>query len=216
MRNIIEEMQKDLVLITAKRLPKKATILTHCHSNSVVRALIKAKKMGKKHNVICTETRPLYQGVKTAKELSQHRIKTTLIVDSAVGYFMKDIDLVMVGADVICANGDIVNKIGTSIIAIVAREMKIDFFVVSGCYKYDPLTELGYSERIEERPKNEIILPSKLKNVEIRNPAFDITQSKYISAIITECGVVKPKEVKNTFKRKFNIEKNILQELIEK
>ena len=215
MRDFLKRMQKDLIISAAKKLPRKATILTHCHSNTVVGALLKAKEMGKEYSVICTETRPLYQGLKTARELSRGGIKTTLIVDSAAGYFLKHVDLVVVGADAICANGDVVNKIGTRMIAAVAKEMNVNFFVISACYKYDPLTELGYAEPIEERPKSEVAARA-LRRVEIRNPAFDVTPATHVTAVLTEEGEAKPKEVKRIFRRKFDIEKKILQKLTEK
>ncbi len=120
----LEKAHERVAEIASRRIEKEARIFTHCHSTSVVKALQKAKREGKKISVVCTETRPLFQGLKTARELAKAKIPTTLIVDSACRAFMKDCDIVILGADVITANGAVVNKIGSATIASIAKELR--------------------------------------------------------------------------------------------
>ncbi len=171
-------------------------IVTHCHSHSVVDILKHAKNQGKQFEVIATETRPLYQGLKTAKELSRAGIKVTFCVDSAIGYVMKKADRVLVGCDAILADGSIVNKIGTFPLALVAHRFSVPFLVAGGTYKFDPQTVMGYPEPIEQRDPGEVADPRKLSGVRIINPAFDITPAEYIHALITEKGVMRPEEAR--------------------
>jgi ribose 1,5-bisphosphate isomerase len=199
----LEVVHDVIAEIATRGTIQEGKILTHCHSTSVVATLKKAWNKKRKISVICTETRPLYQGVKTAKELSEHGIPTTLILDSAVRAFIKDVDLVVLGADTICANGAVINKIGSSQIATIAREQRKTLVVIAGSYKFDPITVQGYFEPIEERDPREIIDPKKLPKVKIRNPAFDVIPPDYIDAIITDLGVLNPGNAYNIFKEKF-------------
>ncbi|MCX8202383.1 MAG: S-methyl-5-thioribose-1-phosphate isomerase [Candidatus Micrarchaeota archaeon] len=169
------------------------TILTHCHSTTVNSILVRASKK-KKIKVYCTETRPLYQGHKTAKELASAKVDVTMIVDSAVKYIMKDVDLVMVGADAIATDGSLYNKIGTSTIATVANDMKIPFYSATQIYKFDPLTKFGKMTEIEMRDPKEV-LPKPIKGLKVINPAFDVTLPQYIRAYITEIGIIPPQNV---------------------
>ena len=191
----------------AKLVPDGGSVLTHCHSNTVMEVLRKAKASGKKFEVFCTESRPLYQGHKTTRDLTKAGIKTTLIVDSASQYalrMMRDTDVVMVGSDAITSRGDLINKIGTATIAIVAREHDKDLYSCTGVHKFDPLTLWGESEPIEMRDKTEIldsktakqkqIAYSKLK---ILNPAFDLTPARFVEAYVTELGVIPPQAMLN-------------------
>ena len=173
-------------------------ILTHCNSSSVILIIIAAKSSGKNIKVIATETRPRFQGHITAKQLLEAGIDVTLIVDSAVRHFMKDVDLVIVGADAVAANGAVVNKIGTSQIAVVAKEADRPFYVAAETYKFSPNTMLGELVPIEERPPSEVIdleFMKKYPTLKVRNPAFDVTPPEYITAIITEKGVMPPQAV---------------------
>lgn len=108
--------------IGAKRIRSGMLVFTHCHSSTVTRMLAKAKADGKEFSVICTETRPAFQGRKTAKELVDLGIQTMFIVDSAARSYMGDVDIVVVGADAITSEGNVVNKIGTSSISVLANE----------------------------------------------------------------------------------------------
>jgi ribose 1,5-bisphosphate isomerase len=181
--------------IGARRVNDGDVILTHCHSSAVIAVIKTAWNQGKKICVNCTETRPLFQGRITAQTLGQVGIPVTMIVDSAVRHFMNKIDKVIVGADAIAANGAVVNKIGTSMIALVAHEARTPFFVAAETYKFSPETVVGESIVLEERDFSEIIsskLLKTMKNVSIRNPSFDVTPANYVNLIITEKGIIPP------------------------
>ncbi len=201
LRNL-ETSKERIAEIGSKRIQSSSRILTHCHSSTVTYLFEKAKKEGKQFEVICTETRPLFQGRITAQELLDLGIKTTMIVDSAVRFFMNKVDFVMVGADAITSEGNVVNKIGTSLIALAANEARTPFYVVSELLKFDPSTVYGDYEKIEERNPNEIWsnAPSK---IEIRNPAFDITRRNFIHGIICEEGIISPHSVLEVVRKKY-------------
>ena len=133
----LEESKIKIAQIGSKRIKNNSVVLTHCHSSTVTKLLATANREGKKFEVFCTETRPLFQGRITAKELIKEGIKTTLIVDSAVRSIIKEIDLVIVGSDAITSEGNVINKIGTSTIALIAREARKPFYVVSELLKFD-------------------------------------------------------------------------------
>jgi len=189
--------------IGAKEIPKGATVLTHCHSNTVMAILKRSHELGKGISVICTETRPLYQGHRTAKELSEAGLPVTMIVDSAVESFMDKADLVLVGADAVTSSGDLFNKIGTAGIARIAYDHDKKFYSAAELHKYDPLTRWGIMEKIEERDLKEVADPKEFKGVRIRNPAFDMTAAKFISAYITEMGVLAPQGLAALAAREF-------------
>jgi ribose 1,5-bisphosphate isomerase len=180
--------------IGSKRIRDGSTIFTHCHSSTVTCMLAKAKSEGKTFEVICTETRPAFQGRITAKEMLQLGVKTTFIVDSAARSFMNDVDIVVVGADAITSEGNIVNKIGSSTIAVLAHEARKPFYAVSELLKFDPATLYGEYEKIEERSRDEIWkeAPAELN---VRNPAFDVTPRDLIHGVICEEGIVSPQSV---------------------
>ncbi|MEM3881988.1 MAG: ribose 1,5-bisphosphate isomerase [Candidatus Methanomethyliaceae archaeon] len=181
--------------IGAKRIRNGDLIMTHCNSSVAISILKEAKRQGKEFRVIATETRPRFQGRLTAKALSEAGIPVTLIVDSAARYFMPKVDKVIVGADVVTANGAVVNKIGTSQIALAAKEARVRVFVGAETYKFSPSTVLGELVEIEERPPEEVIPPeelSQMKGVTVANPAFDVTPPEFIDIIITERGIIPP------------------------
>lgn len=179
----------------AKRILNGDLIMTHCNSSVALDILCHAREEGKDFKVIATETRPRFQGRLTAKVLSDAGIPVTLIIDSAARYFMPKVDKVVVGADVITSNGAVVNKIGTSQIALAAKEARVRVFVGAETYKFSPSTILGELVEIEQRPSSEVIPTDelrKLKGVVVANPAFDVTPPEYIDIIITERGVISP------------------------
>ncbi len=180
--------------IGARRIPNDSAVFTHCHSNTVMEIFRQAKLSGKKFNVVCTETRPLNQGLLTAEQVAKMHIPVTLVVDSAARTFIKKCDLVIVGADAITSTGDVVNKIGSSTIALVAEEQKKPFYIAAATHKIDPETAKGFLEPIEERPTKEI-LTKKIKGVTVRNPAFDVISANKINGIITEFGIIPPQSV---------------------
>ncbi|MCJ7514559.1 MAG: S-methyl-5-thioribose-1-phosphate isomerase [Dehalococcoidia bacterium] len=181
-------------------------VLTHCNAGALATAgygtalgVIKAaREQGKKIEVIATETRPLLQGAcLTAWELMQEKIPVTLITDSMAGHFMSrgKIDCVIVGADRIAANGDTANKIGTYTLAVLAKESGVPFYVAAPTSTIDLSLKSGGQIPIEERNPDEVtsIKGVRLapKGVTAANPAFDITPHRYITAIITEKGIVR-------------------------
>ena len=180
--------------IGSKRIKDGYTVLTHCNSEVALSVIKTAHRDGKNIKVICTETRPRNQGYLTAKELADEGIDTTLIVDSAIRYFIKEVDLVVVGADAITSNGCLVNKIGTSQIALSANERRVPFLTAAETYKFHPKTIVGELIEIEERESSEIhTFEENYKNkIKLRNPAFDITPASYIDGIITEIGIIPP------------------------
>lgn len=187
-------------------LPDSGSVLTHCNAGALATAgygtalgvIRAAVDSGKKLHVYADETRPFLQGSRlTAWELMKDGIPTTLISDNMAGHIMSQgkIQAVIVGADRIAANGDTANKIGTYTVAILAKEHGIPFYVAAPFSTVDLDTPDGSRIPIEERNANEVthlsgkqIAPT---GVDVRNPAFDVTPAKYISAIITERGVAK-------------------------
>ena len=202
-----EKFQKNLAAskeriaeIGAKRIRDGYTIFTHCHSSTVSHILARAKTEGKIFEVVCTETRPAFQGRITAKEMLSLGMKTTFIVDSAARSFMHEIDVVVVGADAVTSEGNVVNKIGSSTIAVLAHEARKPFYVVSELLKFDPATLYGEYERIEERSRDEIWKEAPLE-LNVRNPAFDVTPRDLIHGIICEEGIVAPQSVAEVMHR---------------
>jgi methylthioribose-1-phosphate isomerase len=182
------------------------TLLTHCNAGALATAgygtalgVIKAaKEQGKKVSVFVTETRPLLQGARlTTWELIQEGIPVTLITDSMAGYFMKrgEIDCVIVGADRIAANGYTANKIGTYTLAVLANAHGIPFYVAAPTTTIDLSLPSGYQIPIEERSPEEVThiqgIPIAPAGVRAANPAFDITPHSYVTAIITEKGIIR-------------------------
>jgi len=171
-----------------KLIKNNDVIFTHCHSTSVVNALIYAKKQKKKFKVYNTETRPLFQGRKTARELKKAGIKVTQFVDSAVGVALskeqrtKDVDLVFLGADAILKKG-VVNKIGSEVIAKLSNIEKIPVYIIADSWKFT-----NKKPELEQRSSKEIW--KKIFGIKIQNPAFEFIQKKYIIAIISEFGVL--------------------------
>ena len=181
--------------IGARRIQDGDVLLTHCNSSAVNSIIETAWSQGKKAKVFVTETRPRFQGRITAKDLTDAGIPVTLIVDSAARFFMTKVDKVIVGADVVTANGAVVNKIGTSMIALAAHEARIRFFVAAETYKFSPETMIGDLVAIEERDFSEIVSREELEKmpcVTVRNPSFDVTPAEYIDLIITEKGIIPP------------------------
>jgi len=198
----LEESNRKIAEIGARRIKNHSTILTHCHSSTVTNLLKRAKHDGKTFEVICTESRPAFQGQVTAKELLELGIKTTFIIDSATRFFMNEVDLVVVGADAITSEGNVINKIGTSIVALAAHEARTPFYVVSELLKFDPATMYGDYEKIEERSPSEIWKDAP-KDLEVRNPAFDVTRRDFIHGIICEEGMISPHSITEVMHRKY-------------
>ncbi|MCC5997738.1 MAG: ribose 1,5-bisphosphate isomerase [Thermofilum sp.] len=179
-----------------KMLRDGDTVLTHCNSLAAISVIVEAHKKGKKLHVFATETRPMYQGYITSEMLLKEGVNVTLIPESSVRQIIRKVDRVIVGADTVAANGAVVNKIGTSLIALAAHERSVDFFVATETFKFSPYTLIGDIVPIEFRPPSEIVGVDFLKshpNLRILNPAFDVTPPDYITGIITELGIIPPK-----------------------
>ncbi len=182
-------------------------VLTHCNAGGLATGgygtalgvIRSAHRQGKHIHVFVDETRPRLQGARlTAWELDRESIPFTLISDNQAAYFMKKgmIQKAVTGADRICANGDTANKIGTYNVALICKEHGIPFYVAAPFSTFDLSLENGDAVPIEQRPSDEMkeIYPSCdfYSRVKIANPAFDITPAKYISAFLTECGIIYP------------------------
>jgi methylthioribose-1-phosphate isomerase len=191
----------------ATLVPEQARILTHCNAGAlatagygtalgVVRA---AAEQGKKVAVLADETRPFLQGARlTAWELVKDGIDTTVITDNMAGAMMHlgQVDLVVVGADRIAANGDTANKVGTYSVAVLAKAHGIPFYVAAPISTVDLNTPDGSTIPIEERNDREVTHVGSAQltpaGVRVRNPAFDVTPASYITAIVTERGIARP------------------------
>jgi methylthioribose-1-phosphate isomerase len=188
-------------------IPDGATVLTHCNAGALATAgdygtalgvIRGARDAGKKVAVIADETRPFLQGLRlTAWELAKDNIPVTVITDSMAGHVMKSgkIDAVVVGADRIAANGDTANKIGTYMVAVLAREHNIPFYVAAPLTTLDMSLQSGEEIPIEERDQKEVTHIREYQlapdGVGVHNPAFDVTPNHLIAAIITDKGVAR-------------------------
>ena len=182
--------------IGAKRIQDGDVILTHCNSSAALSVIKTAFRQGKKFRVYATESRPWRQGILTVNDLAKEGVDITLIIDSAVRSVMKSVTKVFVGADTITSHGSLVNKIGTSQLALAANEARVQFYVCSETYKFSPMTLFGDMVTIEERDHDEVAKRDILDPaVKIFNPVFDSTPAKYIDGIITEVGLISPGSV---------------------
>jgi len=196
----LEASRENTAEIGAKRIRDGSVVFTHCHSSTVTLLIAKAKSDGKIFKVICTETRPAFQGRITAKELVDLGIETTFIVDSAARSFMGDVDVVILGADAITSEGNVVNKIGSSGIAVLANEARVPLYVVSELLKFDPETLQGECEKIEQRNPGEVWTEAPQKLL-VCNPAFDVTPNRYIHGLICEEGIIAPQSIVEVMRR---------------
>lgn len=180
-----DDAQEKINKFILKLIKKNDVIFTHCHSTNVINALIYAKKKGKKFEIYNTETRPLFQGRKTAKELRKVGIKVTMFVDSALGVALskeqgtKKVDKVFLGADALLKNG-IINKIGSEVICQIAKNEKIPVYVIADSWKFTKS-----KVPIEQRELNEVWGRAP-KNIRIKNPAFEFVPKKYINGIVSD------------------------------
>jgi methylthioribose-1-phosphate isomerase len=190
----------------AALFPERARVLTHCNAGALATAgygtalgvIRSAHRQGKIDRVFADETRPVLQGARlTAWELLNDGIPTTLITDSMAGFLMSrgEINCVVVGADRITGNGDVINKIGTYTVAVLAREHKIPFFVAAPRSTFDLATASGALVTIEERDPSEVVEMGGVRTaplgIDVRNPAFDVTPAALVAAIVCEAGVAR-------------------------
>jgi len=190
-----EQAVHQIAAIGARHIRDGDVVMTHCNSEAALACILAAHQQGKEIEVYATEVRPRNQGLVTIRTLNDAGIRTSYIVDSAIRSFINEVDLVVVGADAISVNGAVVNKIGTSQMALAAHEARVNLVVAAETYKFAPLTILGNLIEIEERPVEEVLtasIASTLPHVRVRNPAFDVTPADYVDLIITEEGAIPP------------------------
>ena len=191
----------------ARLITPGSSILTHCNTGALATAgegtaqsiITTAARQGKILRVFADETRPLLQGARlTSWELMKQGIEVVLITDSTAGFLMQQrrVDAVIVGADRIAANGDVANKIGTYSLAVLAEKHGIPFYVAAPTSTVDLTTKSGNEIQVEERTAEEVThvrgIRIAAEGVQVYAPAFDVTPNKLVSAIVTECGVLKP------------------------
>lgn len=185
--NSLIKIQKHFINI----IKDGSTIMTHSYSSTTIKSLIFAHREGIKMNVMVTESRPLYEGRRTAQILAENGIKTVLIADMASFYYLSDIDLILTGCDCICQEG-IVNKIGTKGLAIAASQFDIPYYIVSEKSKFLPSKYL-HQPKIDERESDEIF--ENPGNIQVKNIYFDITPLRFVKDVITEEGVLNTQDV---------------------
>ena len=187
----------------AELIPERARVMTHCNTGALATAgygtalgVIRSSK-SKHISVIANETRPYLQGARlTAWELVQEGIPCTLITDNMAGHLMStgEVDVIVVGADRIAANGDVANKIGTYPLAVLAKRHGIPFYVVAPRSTFDLKISSGKEIPIEERPAEEVTgyrgMRWAPRGISVRNPAFDVTPAELITGIVCEKGVI--------------------------
>jgi len=182
-----KEITNELV---RKLLKKGIKVFTHCHSSRVVDSIIYSYNNGKKiKEVFNTETRPLFQGRKTARELSRAGINVTTVVDAAARGQIRRASVMLIGADAILSDGSVINKIGSNMFAEIAKnDFKKKVYVVTDAWKFSKK-----NVKIEERNFEEI-WDTGARKVRVKNPAFEKVEAKYITGIISELGVLSPKD----------------------
>ena len=185
--NHFDAAEKKIIEYGVRKIKNGFVVYTHCHSSTVCNILKEAKRRKIRFEVHNTETRPLYQGRKTAKELAKVGIKVTHYIDSAAKHAIKKADIVLLGTDAISTT-KIYNKIGSETIAMLADYMDVPVYICSDSWKFDPLTIFGFDEVIEKRLSKEV-WPNSPKNINIYNYAFDKISPKFITGIISELGV---------------------------
>ena len=199
------EINRKMGSFGAELLPDGARVLTHCNAGALATAghgtalgvIRSAVEAGKKISVIADETRPFLQGARlTAWEMVQEDIPVTLISDNMSGHLMShgEVDVIIVGTDRVAGNGDVANKIGTYMVAVLSKRHNIPFYVACPLSTIDRSILSGSDIPIEERPIDEITgyrdFQWAAKGVSVRNPAFDVTPADLVTGLITEKGVI--------------------------
>ncbi|MDZ7798343.1 MAG: translation initiation factor eIF-2B subunit [Patescibacteria group bacterium] len=208
-KNFYEDKKKKIIKNGSALIKNGENIFTHCHSSKVEGIIFEAKKKGKKFKLYHTETRPLFQGRITGRNLLKHKIDVNMVCDSAAPFLVSDhsgddikITKVFIGSDLIALNGDCVNKIGSFGIALTAWESKIPLYVAASLLKIDTASKNKISYPIEKRKASEVWSEAP-KDLNIINYAFDFVPAKFITGYITEFGVIKPEQVKTTVKNNY-------------
>ncbi|MFX1297456.1 MAG: S-methyl-5-thioribose-1-phosphate isomerase [Promethearchaeota archaeon] len=207
--NRIKNATSEIGKIGARRIVDNMIIMTHCHSTAAERILIEAWNDNKDIKVICTETRPKFQGRITAKILTEVGIPVTMVVDSAMRWVLKNknVDMIITGADAITSEGTVLNKIGSRLLALAAAESHVPYYIATPLFKYDPETIVGHLTKIELREPEEIWIKEegRPKNLQFENPAFETISREYIAGLITEVGIFASEQIGLMFEKYYEI-----------
>lgn len=185
-----------------RKIPNGSIVFTHCHSSTVVDALIYSFKKGKDFVVYNTETRPLFQGRITASELSHAGIRVYHFVDSAARIALKKADIMLIGADVITSEGKIINKVGSELFAETAHNFDVPVYSCTDSWKFDVNSIFAFDVEIEKRFEKEV-WPEKPKGVIINNYAFEKVNQENITGVISELGIFRPTVFIEEFKHNY-------------
>jgi ribose 1,5-bisphosphate isomerase len=194
----LDRAQDELGEVGANRLQDGDVVMTHCHSTDALACIEAAVEQGKELSAVVKETRPRNQGHITAEQLVDLGVPVTLIVDNAAHRYLDDVDHLLVGADSIAADGSVINKIGTSGLAVNARERGVPVICAAQTIKLHPATLTGHTVEIEQRDEAEVLdteTRAEIGDIEVANPAFDVTPPRYVDAIVTESGQFPPESV---------------------
>lgn len=199
----IDSAADRLVEIGARLVPDGAVVQTICHSSTVVRILLRAREEGKEVRAVVTETRPLYQGRVTAKELYKGGVPVSFYVDSALYKAMREegVGLCMAGIDAIFADGSVVNKIGTGLLALAAGAREVPFYACGLALKLDKQSLMAQEVPIEERDPREIWSYP----VDVKTPAFETVPANRVKGIVTELGVLPPATAYVEIEKKYGV-----------
>ena len=210
--NSVNSSLENISYLGANIIQDGDIILTSSYSSTVKEIINVAHNfLDKIFKVYVTETRPRYQGVKMVKELLELGIDTTLITDSSTRHLMKEMDLIIVGADTVSSDGSVITKIGSSQIALAAHEARIPFYVAVPTFKFSEDTLSGVMVSIEEGDPHEVLKGSDLEyefnnpHFHVRNPTFDATPPEYIRGLITELYIMSPFSVGEFLARKTGV-----------
>jgi len=203
-RRDLDRAQDRLGRVGANRLQDGDTVMTHCHSTDALSCVEAALDQGKDLTAIVKETRPRKQGHITARQLREWDVPVTLIVDNAARRYLDEADHVLVGADSIAADGGVINKVGTSGLAVNARDRGTPITVAAQTLKLHPDTLTGHAVEIENRDVREVLSEAEEREITggldddgltVENHAFDVTPPRYVDAIVTEHGQFPPESI---------------------
>jgi ribose 1,5-bisphosphate isomerase len=200
--DFFDSSEKKIDYFGSQKIKPHSRIFTHCHSSTVMSILKSAWSSNKNFEVHNTETRPMFQGRITAKELSKEGIPVFHYVDSAARLAIKRADLMLLGADAITSEGCVINKIGSELFAETARRFDVPVYVCSHSWKFDPLTVFGFDESIEKRFSKEV-WSTPPKGVKINNFAFEKIEPALITGVITELGIYRPEVIAQLLQKKY-------------
>lgn len=185
---LLSQAEEQVWLITSHKIANGSVVFTHCHSSTVVGGLAKAWKDGKRFVVHNTETRPFFQGRITAQELAGLGIQVRHFIDAAARLALKKADIMLIGCDAIMSDGRVVNKIGSELIAEVAKQRDIPVYVCTSSWKFDAQSCFGFDTELEQRHASEV-WPGPPDGVHIDNHVFEIVNPSSITGVITEFGI---------------------------